>query len=229
MTGTPGTAEPAYLAAVRKSYDTVAVDYLQRVRPPAELDPLSRAMLAAFAADVREAGRGPVADVGCGPGLVTAYLAGLGVPVFGVDLSAKMVELAQRAFPELRFMVGSSTALDIEDDTLGGILAYYSTHHTPPELLPLVYREFHRALAPGGRLMMVGHVGDGECVRPTHAYGGHPVSFASHLVPVERIVELLGLAGLVVTARLVEEPEAGATRTLATFLARKPASGARRR
>ena len=42
------------------------------------------------------------------------------------------------------------TARHIEDDSLGGILAFYSTHHTPPELRPLIYAEFHRTLSPGG-------------------------------------------------------------------------------
>jgi SAM-dependent methyltransferase len=214
--------ERSYLAAVRESYDTVAADYMNQVRRPAELDPLSRALLAAFAEAVREGGGGPVADLGCGPGLVTAHLAGLGLSAFGVDLSPRMVELARRAHPGLSFAVGSMTALDVESDALGGVLAYFSTHHTPPELLPLVYAEFHRTLAPGGRLMLAGHVGDGERLRPTQAYGGHPVSYESHLLPPERLVELLEQAGLVVTARIVQEPEEGRRTRIATLLCRRP-------
>ena len=216
--------EPAYLAAVRESYDTVAADYAKLVKTPAELDPLSRAMLAAFAELVRETDRGPVADLGCGPGKVTAHLAGLGVPgVFGVDLSPKMIEVARQAYPDLRFTVGSLTAPPIADGALGGILAYYSTHHTPPKLLPVVYAEFHRTLTPGGRLMMAGYVGDGERVRYSQAYGGHPVSYESYFVPPDRIAELLRQAGLVVTAQLVQPAGEGAKRTVGTFLARKPA------
>jgi SAM-dependent methyltransferase len=214
--------EPSYLAAVRESYDTVAADYAQLVKTPAELDPLSRAMLTAFAEAVRAADHGPVADLGCGPGKVTAHLAAVGVPAFGVDLSPKMIELARQAFPGLTFTVGSMTALAIQDNELGGILAYYSTHHTPPELLPVVFAEFHRTLAPGGLLMLAGYVGDDDHLRPTQAYGGHPVSYESHLLPAERIVELLDGAGLVITARMVQEPDEGAKRTIATFLARKP-------
>lgn len=48
--------EDAYLAAVRESYDTVAADYAAQVSTPDGLDPLSRAMLAAFAETVRTAG-----------------------------------------------------------------------------------------------------------------------------------------------------------------------------
>ncbi|GAA0915011.1 MULTISPECIES: class I SAM-dependent methyltransferase [Streptomyces violaceusniger group] len=214
--------EPSYLAAVRESYDTVATAYVERVKNPAELDPLSRGMLAAFVELVRTARRGPVADLGCGPGKVTAHLAGLGVSAFGIDVSPKMVELARKAHPDLRFTVGSMTALEIGNDELGGILAFYSTHHTPPELLPVVYAEFHRTLAPGGHLLLVGYVGDDELLRPTRAYGGHPVSYASHLLPPDRLAELLDRAGLAVTARLVQAPGEGVKRTVASFMARKP-------
>ncbi|MGX1508624.1 UNVERIFIED_CONTAM: SAM-dependent methyltransferase [Streptomyces graminofaciens] len=212
----------SYLADVRESYDSVAAEYARRVKFPAELDPLSRAMLAAFAEAVRTAGRGAVADMGCGPGRVTAHLAELGVPAFGIDLSPAMVGLARQAYPELRFTVGSMTAPAIGDDELGGILAYYSVHHTPPELLPVVFGEFRRTLAPGGLLMMAGPVGSGEHLRPTQAYGGRPVSYGSYLTPPGRLAELLEEAGLVVTARLLQAPDEGTKRTIATFLAQKP-------
>lgn len=214
--------DPSYLAAIRESYDTVAAAYVQLVKPPAELDPVSRAMLAAFAETVRAAGLGPVADLGCGPGKITAYLAESGVPIFGIDISPKMIELARRAYPSLTFTVGSMTAPEIGDGELGGILAHYSTHHTPPDQLPVVFAEFHRTLAPGGHLMLAGHVGDDQLLRPTQAYGGRPVSFESHLLPPDRIAELLTRSGLTLTARLVLEPAEGAKRTHATFLARKP-------
>ncbi|MEU6140305.1 class I SAM-dependent methyltransferase [Streptomyces sp. NPDC047081] len=216
------TLEPTYLSAVRESYDTVAADYVKQVPRPAALDPLSRAMLGVFAETVRDAALGPVADLGCGPGFVTAYLAGHGVPVSGVDLSPRMVELARQNHPELSFSIGSMTALDIADGSLGGILAYYSTHHTPPDLLPLIYAEFHRTLAPGGTLMLAGYVGDGERLRPTQGYGGHPVSYESHLRPVEQLVELMQTARLVVTTRVIQEPGNVSKRRIATLLAEKP-------
>jgi SAM-dependent methyltransferase len=216
----------AVLAAVRESYDTVAATYAAQVKSPADLDPLSRAMLAAFAEAVRGADRGPVADVGCGPGKVTAHLAALDVPVFGVDISPKMVELARRAYPLLRFTVGSMTALDVPDGRLGGIIAYYATHHTPPRWLPAVFAEFHRALAPGGHLMLSGHVGDDEHLRPSLAYGGHPVSYESYLLPPDHLAELLGRAGLTVTARLSEPAGPGRKRAAVTFLAHRTAAAA---
>ncbi|MFE6056601.1 class I SAM-dependent methyltransferase [Kitasatospora sp. NPDC056446] len=197
-------ADPAVgLAAVRESYDTVAADYVRLVVPPEGMDPVSRAMLAAFAELVRETGGGEVADLGCGPGRVTAYLGGLGLTAFGVDVSGEMVALARRAHPGLRFLHGSMAALDLPDDSLGGILAWYSVHHTPAEQLPRLFAEFARVLAPGGHLLLGGHAGDAR-LSPTTAYG-HPVSYTSHLVPAARLAELLAAAGFTVTAR-VEQP-----------------------
>jgi SAM-dependent methyltransferase len=45
---------------------------------------------------VRARGGGSVADVGCGPGRITAHLRQLGVDAFGIDLSPGMIEVARR-------------------------------------------------------------------------------------------------------------------------------------
>ncbi|MBR7836555.1 methyltransferase domain-containing protein [Actinospica durhamensis] len=195
-----------YLEAVRASYDEVAADYLELVESRFPLDLLGRALLAAFAEHVRADALGPVADLGCGPGLVTAHLAALGVDVFGLDLSPRMVDAARRRFPDLDFAVGSMTALDVPDGSLGAILAWFSTHHMPPEMLAGVFAEFARTLAPGGRLLLGTHLGTGEHTRPTRAYGGHPVSYESFLLPAEQIVGLLEDAGFDLERRTLEQP-----------------------
>ncbi|MEU8098095.1 class I SAM-dependent methyltransferase [Streptomyces rubiginosohelvolus] len=217
----------AHLDAIRQSYDIVAADYARFVKDPGALDPVSRAVLSAFAESVTSSGLGPTADVGCGPGKVTAYLTGLGVSAFGIDLSPKMIELARAAHPDLRFDIGPMSALAAGDSELGGVLAFYSTHHLPPAELPQVYGEFHRALAPGGYLLLVTRVGEEEeHQRRTYGYGnGDPAPFDSYRLPAGRIAELLERAGFAITAQTLQAPEEGAKRPVAGFLARKPATG----
>jgi SAM-dependent methyltransferase len=218
--------ESDFLRTIRAFYDAVAIDYAERFRAELATKPLDRALLAGFAELVRTAGAGPVADLGCGPGRVTAHLHALGLPVFGVDLSPQMVALARRSFPDLRFDEGSMTALDLPDGALGGIVAWYSTIHIPRERLPEVFAEFHRMLAPGGHVLLAFQVG-AERLRVTEPFG-HPVSLDFHRRSPERIAELLSRAGFGMRARLVREPDEGVEKTQQAFLlARKPAEVSR--
>ena len=104
-----------WLAETRTSYDTVAASYADVVRELLDQSPYERGVLAVFAELVRSGGGGLVADVGCGSGRITAYLRGLAVDAFGIDLSPVMVEIDRREYPGLRFEVGSMTDLALAD------------------------------------------------------------------------------------------------------------------
>lgn len=212
--------EPSYVRATRAGYDAVAADYSEWVSDDLAAKPLDRALLAAFAELVHADGAGPVGDLGCGSGRVTAHLRSLGLSAFGVDLSPAMVVLARRAYPGLRFDEGSITAVDAADGALGGIVAWYSIIHTPPEKLPVVFAEFHRALAPGGHLLLAFQVGD----KPRHLAEafGHVVSLDFYRFQPDRVAQLLHEAGLAVIARLLREPDETERVQQAYVLARKP-------
>ncbi len=207
----------------RASYDAVAVEYAEYVRDELVRQPWERAVLAVFAELVRAGGVEPAVDVGCGPGRLTAHLHGLGLDVFGVDLSPGMLEVARREYPGLRFEVGSMLSLDVADEALGGVLAYYSTIHVPDERLPAVLAEFVRVLAPGGHLLLAFQVGD-EPLHLTEAFGC-AIALEFRRRRPERMAELVEEAGMVVQARLVRDAEEHERTPQAYLLARKPADG----
>ncbi|MEU1720622.1 class I SAM-dependent methyltransferase [Nonomuraea sp. NPDC005692] len=215
--------ESAYLHATRTAYDTVAPEYAELLRNELDTKPLDRAMLAAFAELVQGPDGGEGADLGCGPGRVTAHLHSLGVNAFGIDLSPRMIDVARQSHPGLRFEVGSMTALDLADASLAGAVAWYSTVHTPPELLPTVFAEIHRVLAPGGHMLLAFKVGD-ERRHLSQGYG-HKLSLDVYWTPPEHIAELLAKAGLSLDAQLIREPdetERPRSGRQAFFLAHKP-------
>jgi SAM-dependent methyltransferase len=215
----PGVTD-ASLAATRDSYDALAAEHPDWVNSGLDDRPLDRALLAAFAELVRTGGNGPVADVGCGAGRVTALLSGLGLDAFGIDLSPGMVALARGNYPRLRFEAGSMLALDMPAAALGGVLAYYSIIHIARERRREVLAEFHRVLAPGGMLMLVFQIGDEQGRRTD--FRGTPVSVDWYRQRPDDLANLLREAGFELWTTAIREPESDESAAQGYILARKP-------
>ncbi|AFU06259.1 putative methyltransferase [Nocardia brasiliensis ATCC 700358] len=187
------------VAVTRASYDEMAELYTEFAKNHLAGKPFDRAILGVFA----ELVRGPVADIGCGPGRLTTHLAGLGVDVRGIDLSPEMIRIARRQYPQLSFEVGSMERLALADNSLGGILAWYSLIHLPPERVPGVLNEFYRVLEPEGHALLAFQAFDGT--EAVTAFD-HKVARAYRWSP-ERMAELLREAGFEVRARLIRQPD----------------------
>ena len=200
------------------AYDAVASLYAELFSDVLASLPLERALLAAFAELVLAHDAGPVADIGCGPGHVTAHLHALGLDVFGVDVSAEMVALARQAQPHLRFDVGSMLALDLAGGALGGVLALFSTIHLPPRQLPVAFAEFHRVLSPGGPLLLGFLAGDDPLPREVD----HKVAPAYEWSP-GALADLLRDNGFAEVGRLSREPHEGERFRPGFLLARRRA------
>ncbi|MFJ7075884.1 class I SAM-dependent methyltransferase [Streptomyces sp. NPDC098781] len=215
-----------FLEATRASYDAIASAYTDLFSDwPADSAPVDRALVTAFAELARAHAPAPVADLGSGPGSVTAHLDALGTPVFGVDLSPRMVTLARRAHPQLRFHVGSMTALDLPDETLGGILALYSIIHVPDDHLPATLAEFHRVLRPGAPVLLSFQSGDTEDHLHLTERFGQEIALDYYWRTPETVTEHLNEAGLRLHARITREPEGEEKRPRAFLLAEKPRAG----
>ena len=183
----------------------MAVSYADLLRDALAGEPFQRGILALFAELVRAQGNGPVADVGCGPGRITAYLHGIGLDAFGVDLSPAMIEVARRDHPGLRFEVGSMTDLELADGSLAGLLSWFSLIHVPDDAVPTVLAEFFRVLRPSAALLLGFHAGDSSTLK-TEGYGGHPMNVYVHRRRPARVAAALTAAGFTVEAEMVYRP-----------------------
>jgi SAM-dependent methyltransferase len=196
-----------WLIDTQASYDTVAVSYADQMREALGGTLYVRAALDLFAEMVRAVEGGPVADVGCGPGHVTAYLRELGVDVFGIDLSPVMIEVARREHPGLRFEVGSMTELDLAGASVAGLLAFWSLVHVPDHAVPGVFAQFERVMRPGAPLLVGFHVGDGSTLK-SQGYGGHPMKVYVHRRQPDQVAAWLREAGFAIEAHLLLSPDA---------------------
>lgn len=197
------------LETIRADYDGLAKEYAERLFRELEQKPLDCELLRRFAARVRDSGT--VGDFGCGPGHVARFLDHAGVRVCGLDLSPGMVAQAQRLSPEIDFRVGNMLALEFQDGALGGIAAFYCIVNLAPDMLPSVFSEMARVLAPGGLLLLAFHMGnqdgDDRAMRPGELWG-NPVAMEFFFHPPAEVGRLLRAAGFEIEETLEREPYA---------------------
>ncbi|MEU9124897.1 methyltransferase domain-containing protein [Streptomyces sp. NPDC048506] len=183
---------------VRRSYDAVAEEYRRRIGGELADKPLDRALLAALV-EQNEPGA-PLADLGCGPGHVAAWLAERGVRPVGVDVSPEMVALARRAHPGAEFREGDLLDLPAEDGEFGAAVALYSVIHLHPAELRPAFAEMHRVLRPSALLLLAFHLGTE--VRHLTEWWGHEVDVDFRFFEDDTVIEPLRAAGFAVEARM---------------------------
>ena len=87
-------------------------------------------------------------DVASGPGALTAEAASRGAYSVGVDLSPRMIELAQRLYPALEFREADVEHLPFPDHAFDAVVCAFGVGHFPQPELALA--ECIRTLSPGG-------------------------------------------------------------------------------
>jgi ubiquinone/menaquinone biosynthesis C-methylase UbiE len=216
--------DDAEVRATRRAYDAAADRYAELLRSELDGLPLERALLGAFVEVARSNSAGPIADVGCGPGRIAAYLTSLGAAVQGIDLSPGMIRAARRDHPLLCFEMGSMEELPFDDGSMAGVLAWYSIIHVPPARLAGVLEEFRRVLVPGAPLLLSFQAGTGKR-EVVNAYGSG-ANLDAYRVSPEAVVRMLPEVGFEPDSLTQREPQ-GRERTPQAFLQARKAQPVR--
>ncbi len=177
---------------VTGSYGKVAQDYATALADELPSMPFERWLLG----EVAQAATGPVVEVGCGPGHVTAFLAAEGVQATGVDLTPEMVEQARARFPDGDYRVGDLRQL-IRPTTAPGwsaVLAWYSLIHLAPDELDEAVAALVRPLADDGTLVLALQTGGGT--RRVTEWMGHDIGLTFVRHEREAVLTAVRRAGL---------------------------------
>ncbi|MGA8114454.1 MAG: methyltransferase domain-containing protein [Actinocatenispora sp.] len=207
MSEVPPPPAPRVAVGVRAAYDAIARAYDAQLGDELDAKPLDRALLGGFCELV---GSGRIADVGCGPGHVTRFLAARHGDVVGVDLSPGMVAVARERAPELTFTEGSMLRLPVADDAWAGAVAMYSIIHLDAADRAVACHELARAVRPGGWLLVAFHVDSpdfatGEVNHLTDWFG-ESVDLDGHFLDPAEVVAELESAGFTVMTEVVRRP-----------------------
>jgi SAM-dependent methyltransferase len=199
----------AEVTDVRWSYDAVAERYAAEVGAELAGKPLDRALLAAIA---EMAGPGLVADIGCGPGHVGAYLATLGVTAIGVDLSPRMCSVAHRD-AKVTAVAGNVCDLPLAENSVTGIVCLYTVIHLDARSRKKAYAELFRVLRPGGPVLIAFHVFDDDVptgrTRTLTEWWNHAVDLTFRFLdPADELAALID-AGFRFVARIDRAPYVG--------------------
>lgn len=176
---------------VLASLAAVAEAYADEHGDPATWPPLERWLLTELAHV-----RGPVVEVGCGPGHVTAFLVEQGADAQGLDFSPAMLEQARTRHPGVRFTEGDQRRLMRPEGAPGwaAVVSWFSLVYDAPEQLPQTVASLARPLADDGTLLLGLLTGGG--LRHATEWLGHEVDLTIVRHTREAVLDAVRGAGL---------------------------------
>ena len=96
-----------------------------------------------------------VLDLGCGNGRYYELFKDKQISYFGIDNSEKLIEIAQKKYPEAKFQVGDALDLSFPNNYFDKIFSIAVFHHIPSEDLRRQFlNESKRVLKQGGIIVL---------------------------------------------------------------------------
>lgn len=145
-----------------------------------------------------------VLDLGCGTGQpIATWLVDQGFAVTGVDSAAEMLAFARERLPQQHWLQADMRTLRLRR-RFGGVLAWDSFFHLPPDDQRAMFAVFAEHALPGAPLMFTSGPADGETIGTLEE---EPLYHAS-LAP-DAYRALLAQHGFEVLAFVPEDPDCG--------------------
>ncbi len=96
-----------------------------------------------------------ILDLGCGNGRLYELFKEKTVDYYGIDNSKKLIEIAQKRYPQFKFQVADALNLPFSADFFDKVFCVAVLHHIPSKELRLkVLRDINRVLKPNGLLVL---------------------------------------------------------------------------
>ena len=95
-----------------------------------------------------------VLDAGCGPGIPIVKYLSEKFEIFGIDFSAKQIELARKLVPNAKFKKADLISPGFENETFDGIICMYALIHVDRKKHLEILKEFYNLLKSPGYLMI---------------------------------------------------------------------------
>jgi ubiquinone/menaquinone biosynthesis C-methylase UbiE len=186
---------------VTNCYNLTAEEYAKVFYNELDNKPFDRLILQRFAAE----NSGKFADLGCGCGHTTRFLADAGVKnLVGIDLSPEMVKIAKKLNKNLEFEVGNMLELDKTDEEFGAVLAFYAIVHFTYEEIERAFREIYRVLKFSGQFLFSFHVGDEKI--NLDEFLNQKVNITFYFFDADKILQILEKTGFKIKDAIIRYP-----------------------
>jgi ubiquinone/menaquinone biosynthesis C-methylase UbiE len=143
---------------IKKAYDIASEEYAKKCFFELYDKPLDRKLYDLFYE--RIVNKGPVLEIGCGPGEIANYLKMRGLDIIGVDISDKMIEQAKKLNPFIDFRVGDVFHLDFKDKSVAGVVSAYLIVNFELNDLAKAFKEIQRVMMKQGHFLLSFHAGN---------------------------------------------------------------------
>ncbi|MDB6081406.1 MAG: methyltransferase [Chlamydiia bacterium] len=147
---------------------------------------------------------GAVLDLGCGTGEPLAkYFIDQGFQVTGVDGSSEMIQLCQKRFPEMEWIVGDMREVSL-DKKFDVVLAWDSFFHLQQDDQRAMFKVFSSHIKNGGVLVFTSGFKQAEVYSNMNGYNMYHAS-----LDTDEYKKLLQDFGFTILLHKVEDPNCG--------------------